>query len=434
VDFEHSEESDRILLAQAYFQSKEFARAAHTLDGFTSSKAVFLRGYAKFLAGEKARADIPSKGAGVQPQSTSEWTQHATHHLAVQGDKKSVNQSLRSLRAELEEFCAKCDDGFVLYLYGIVLKEMDVAAEAVSVLQMAIKAYPCNWSAWQDLGSLCTTREMYQELDLPDHWMNLFFQAHMWLELQQGDDDMTIYATLESLVPNSTSILAQTAVAKYNTQEYAESKDLFEALQELDPHRLEGLETFSNILHGTQDTAALSLLAHQATRNDKNRPETCCIVGNYYSLKSEHEKAVLYFQQAIKLNPRCVSAWTLMGHEYRELKNTPAAVRAYRQAVEINSCDYRAWHGLGQTYEDLKLPFYSLYYYQKATELRPNDHRMWFATGNCYETLGKPMYYHKAVKCYERAEQEGDDGNARSRLASSELAQYVTHESGRSPY
>jgi len=52
----------------------------------------------------------------VQPQSTSEWTQHATHHLAVQGDKKSVNQSLRSLRAELEEFCAKCDDGFVLYL------------------------------------------------------------------------------------------------------------------------------------------------------------------------------------------------------------------------------------------------------------------------------------------------------------------------------
>ena len=63
------------------------------------------------------------------------WTQHATHHLgakycwniamavtllcggtAVQGDKKSSNQSLRGLRAELEEFCTDCDDGFVLYL------------------------------------------------------------------------------------------------------------------------------------------------------------------------------------------------------------------------------------------------------------------------------------------------------------------------------
>jgi len=114
-----------------------------------------------------------------------------------------------------------------------------------------------------------------------------------------------------------------------------------------------------------------------------------------------------------------------MGHEYRELKNTPAAVKAYREAVEINPCDYRAWHGLGQTYEDLKLPFYSLYYYQKATDLRPNDHRMWYAMGNCYETLDKPMYYAKAVICYTRAEEEGDDGNARSRLASSDLSQYV---------
>ena len=49
---------------------------------------------------------------------------------------------------------------------------------------------------------------------------------------------------------------------------------------------------------------------------------------------------------------------------------------------------------------------------------------MWYAMGNCYETLDKPMYKVKAVQCYERAELEGDDGNARSRLASSELAAY----------
>lgn len=55
-----------------------------------------------------------------------------------------------------------------------------------------------------------------------------------------------------------------------------------------------------------------------------------CHTGNYYSLRSQHEKAALYFQRALKLNPRCLGAWTLMGHEYMEMKNTSAAIQAYR--------------------------------------------------------------------------------------------------------
>ena len=57
---------------------------------------------------------------------------------------------------------------------------------------------------------------------------------------------------------------------------------------------------------------------------------SCMFAGNYYSLRSQHEKAALYFQRALKLNPRCLGAWTLMGHEYMEMKNTSAAIQAYR--------------------------------------------------------------------------------------------------------
>jgi len=58
-------------------------------------------------------------------------------------------------------------------------------------------------------------------------------------------------------------------------------------------------------------------------------------LGNYYSLKSEHEKAVTYFRRALKINRNYLAAWTLLGHEYLELKNTHAAVEAYRKAVGI---------------------------------------------------------------------------------------------------
>lgn len=130
------------------------------------------------------------------------------------------------------------------------------------------------------------------------------------------------------------------------------------------------------------------------------RAETCCVIGNYYSLKQLHEKAVIYFQRALKLNRGYLSAWTLMGHEYVELKNSPAAVEAYRRAVEINPRDYRAWYGLGQTYELLKMPLYSLHYYRQAQRLRPYDARMWSALAQTYRELTRWV---EASKCYERA-------------------------------
>lgn len=64
------------------------------------------------------------------------------------------------------------------------------------------------------------------------------------------------------------------------------------------------------------------------------------------------------------------SAWTLIGHEFVELKNTSAAIQAYRKAVDINPSDFRAWYGLGQTYEMLMRPHFALYYYKQAAKIR----------------------------------------------------------------
>lgn len=57
------------------------------------------------------------------------------------------------------------------------------------------------------------------------------------------------------------------------------------------------------------------------------------MTGNYYSLRRDHEKAIVYFRRALKLDRGYLSAWTLMGHEYIEIKNTNAAIASYRRAV-----------------------------------------------------------------------------------------------------
>ena len=144
----------------------------------------------------------------------------------------------------------------------------------------------------------------------------------------------------------------------------------------------------------------LAFLAQLATATDKFRPETCCVVGNYYSLKSEHEKAIQYFRRALILDRTFLSAWTLMGHEYVEMKNTHAAIESYRRAVDVNRKDYRAWYGLGQTYEVLEMHLYALFYFQRAASLRPFDSKMWHAVGSCYDKVGRPL---QSIKAYKRA-------------------------------
>ncbi len=144
----------------------------------------------------------------------------------------------------------------------------------------------------------------------------------------------------------------------------------------------------------------LAFLAQIASATDKFRPETCCVVGNYYSLKSEHEKAVMYFRRALTLDRNFLSAWTLMGHEYIEMKNTHAAIESYRRAVDVNRKDYRAWYGLGQVYEVLEMHLYALFYYQRAASLKPYDPKMWQAVGSCYDKVDRPV---QSIKAYKRA-------------------------------
>uniref|UniRef100_A0A803P692 Cdc23 domain-containing protein n=1 Tax=Cannabis sativa TaxID=3483 RepID=A0A803P692_CANSA len=119
-------------------------------------------------------------------------------------------------------------------------------------------------------------------------------------------------------------------------------------------------------------------------------------------------------------------SWTLMGHEFVEMKNTPAAVDAYRRAIDINSCDYRAWYGLGQAYEMMGMRFYALHYFKKSVFLQ----RMILDCGSPWLSAMKLTSFtcfEEAIKCYKRAV----NCNDREAIALRQLAK-LHHELGRS--
>lgn len=245
-----------------------------------------------------------------------------------------------------------------LYLYGVILKEKSKKEEAKVVFAECLTKVPHLWSAWLELGSLLTqgddSRRVFTSLKRgasENHWMNNFFYANYYLDVQQERDCVNLNGALIKHFPSSVYIINQIAHASYTSLDYDIALDWFQKLRELDPFRFENMDLFSNILYIKENYGELANLAHRVFHNDKYRPEACCVIGNYYSLRGDHHKAVIYFKRAIKLDNRFLSAWTLMGHEYLEMKNTNAAIESYRTAVDIDPKDFRAWYGLGQVYE-----------------------------------------------------------------------------------
>ncbi|XP_057341495.1 cell division cycle protein 23 homolog [Microplitis mediator] len=392
---ETSVEEDTYILAKSYFDLKEYDRASYFIKNNKTSKSKFLYYYSRYLSTEKKKMDDMTD---IPPDPLK-------------------NDELKSLCSDLRnENLSNNLDGFGLYLYGVTLKKLMLTHEAIDILVKSIHDYPMHWGTWLELSPLIGDREKLESLILPDHWIKKFFMAHMYLELQLLDEGLALYYDLQSMgFEKNGYILAQIAIAIHYKRDAENAIDTFKKIIKDDPYCLDNMDTYSNLLYVKEMRVELAYLAHRATAIDKYRLETCCIVGNYYSLRSDHQKAVMYFHRALKLNPQYLSAWTLLGHEFMELKNTNGAIHSYRQAIEVNRKDYRAWYGLGQTYEILKMPFYGLYYYKHAQRLRPHDSRMILALGEAYEKQDKVQ---DALKCYYKACNVGDiEGMALIKLA-----------------
>eukprot|EP01080_Neovahlkampfia_damariscottae_P007512 gene7512-11836_t len=387
---------------KSLFDMKEYQRCHFYLQKIQikkttnqTNKCIFLKLYSKYLYGEKRREE--------------EENESSEKHEEMNKEIKSVYEELNSLKNNL--------DPFLKYLFGIVLKKMKRENESLQYFIQSVKEYPLLWCSWIEIIQICENKEKIEIIQNEikyDHWIKILFLGCVKLECHDSEEALEHFLVLEKIFPDSTFITNQIALGYYSQTDFDESELYFQQSRYKDPYSLDSLDVYSNILFVKDNTKELSILAHESVLIEKFKPETCCILGNYYSRRRNHMKSITYFKRAIQLDPKCLSAWTLMGHEYIEIKNTTEAINAYKSALKINTKDYRAWYGLGQAYELLQMNLYALYYYNKATSLKPYDPRMWIALGNIYESISK---FEDAIKCYERAKLKDTQGTALFKMA-----------------
>jgi anaphase-promoting complex subunit 8 len=375
-------------LARTLFELREYNKCCYILKPFAKpayQSSLFLYYYAKYLISEaKAEEEGLNKLDGIKP----------------------TDKELSDIEQDLKEYYnADKLNAINIYLYGMICKKKGSNIDAINCFIKAINLFPCLWSCWIELVQLLSSNDRNIFDRIRKHWISQFYLISFLLETKNEGECIKNITDIQTVFPNSVHLYDTIARACYTIQEFDSALDWFEKAILIDPYRYESMDLYSNILYIKENYGALAHLAFNMHASDKYRPETCCVIGNYFSLRGDHSKAVIYFKRAIKLDRNFLSAWTLMGHEYLEMKNAQAAIESYRSAVDIDPSDYRAWYGLGQTYEIHQMFNYASYYYANAALSKPQDSRMWSALAGCYDKTEKKC---EATKCYEKSEQFRD--------------------------
>lgn len=385
--------------AKACFELQEYDRAAHILrDPGMDDRRRFLQYFSMYKAAEKKRIDLMNE-------------------VSVNIPKKAMLK-FNELRDSLERSMAKQQaDGYLLYVYGLVLHKFRVKKKSIEVLAEAIERNPSNWSAWFMLATIIDDEKQLHDLQLPNHLFKVFFYYMISLELDLRNLSFANidYKELEAYVKKhfKNSFFIKTLIAKSlsHTGERNMAINIFIKFQDDDPYRVDAMDIYSNALYVEKEKRLLARLAFVLGRVDSISAEANCCIANSYSAREQHTKAIVYFTRALRINPDHVNAWTLIGHEYLEVKSIDKALQAYRNAIFINKRDHRAWLGLGNTFEtimtNVQNPNYEpcLYYYSQVAKYKPNDQNMFLGMGSIYEKIGE---FKEAILCMKRAGKEGE--------------------------
>lgn len=121
------------------------------------------------------------------------------------------------------------------------------------------------------------------------------------------------------------------------------------------------------------DRAALSRLAQHLLSISRELPEAWIAAGNGFALAGEPDEAIRCFRRASLLDPGFAYAYTLAAHEALEMEEFERAVGYYQMAIRTDLRHYNAWYGLGRLYQKMGKMRYAEYHYRRAVEINPSN-------------------------------------------------------------
>ncbi|KAJ8597890.1 TPR-like protein [Rhizopogon salebrosus TDB-379] len=251
---------------------------------------------------------------------------------------------------------------------------------------------PSNWTAAHELAA----QEAY-ELEMADHYiydlLRRFARATRALSKYDCCSCLIELEQMPAAHQQSSWVLAMVGRAHYERLEYASAERAFRAARALEPYRLGDMEVYSTLLWHLQQNVQLSYLAQELMNINPQSPQAWIAVGNLFSLQKERSQALACFRRAAEMDPSCAYAYTLSGHESID-EDLDKAIGFFQTALRADPRHYNAWYGLGTCYLRMSKIRLAEYHYRKAVEIHPNNAVLLGCVGMAVERRGDKVAAH----------------------------------------
>jgi anaphase-promoting complex subunit 3 len=169
---------------------------------------------------------------------------------------------------------------------------------------------------------------------------------------------------------------------------YLQAERAFKTVRMLEPYRLWDMEVYSTLLWHLQRNVQLSFLAQELLNINPQSAQAWIAVGNLFSLQKDRLQALTCFRRAVLMDSSCAYAYTLSGHESID-DDLEKAINFFQSALRADPRHYNAWwefssmcgflcslfsrYGLGTCYLRLSKIRLAEYHFRKAVEIHPNN-------------------------------------------------------------
>ncbi|KAH7889660.1 hypothetical protein F5I97DRAFT_1846114 [Phlebopus sp. FC_14] len=229
----------------------------------------------------------------------------------------------------------------------------------------------------------------YQIYDL----MRRFARATRAMSVYDCYSCLTELEHMPSAHQQSSCVLAMVGRAHYERLEYASAERAFRAARALEPYRLVDMEVYSTLLWHLQQNVQLSFLAQELMAIDPHSAQAWIATGNLFSLQKERSQALTCFGRAAEVDPNCAYAFTLSGHESID-EDVDKAIAFFQRALRADPRHYNAWYGLGTCYLRMNKIRLAEYHYRKALEIHPQNAVLIGCVGMTVERRGDKVAAH----------------------------------------
>ncbi|KAJ7098078.1 hypothetical protein B0H15DRAFT_823995 [Mycena belliarum] len=245
---------------------------------------------------------------------------------------------------------------------------------------------PSNWTSTHEQAA----QEAY-ELELAEKYLydlvRHFASATRALSLYDSPRCLEALEKLPYIHQTTPWVLAMIGRAHYEQLEYAHAERAFKTLRSLQPYRLLDMEVYSTLLWHLQRNVELSFLAQELLSIDPRSSQAWIAVGNLFSLQKERAQALTCFRRAAQMDPSCAYAYTLSGHESID-EDLDKAINFFQSALRADPRHYNAWYGLGTCYLRMSKVRLAEYHYRKSVEIHPNNAVLLGCVGMAIERRG----------------------------------------------